>query len=112
MIGNFEPENLRGAQKQSCLGAWRVVRKSFLKIAADQVTQRAEPPQHRGGEPAREGAVAIGEGGQTRMCVLARQKIVERNAPPQNAVEDVGGNSSSGEAGNFRLRGSARARHT
>jgi hypothetical protein len=46
------------------------------------------------------------------MCVFARKKFVEGSSPPQNAVEDIGGNSSSGEAGNFRLRGSARTRHT
>src|SRR5215470_9190611 len=46
------------------------------------------------------------------MCAFARKKFVECRMPPQNAVEDIGGNSSSGEAGNFRLRGSARTRHT
>jgi hypothetical protein len=46
------------------------------------------------------------------MCVFTRQHFVERNPPPQNPVENIGGDSSSGEAGNFRLGGSARARHT
>src|SRR6476659_4574540 len=46
------------------------------------------------------------------MCAFAREKFVECRSPPQNAVEDIGGNSSSGEAGDFRLRGSARTRHT
>jgi hypothetical protein len=46
------------------------------------------------------------------MYVFAREKFVERNSPPQNAVEDISGDSSSGEAGNFRLWGSARTRHT
>jgi hypothetical protein len=46
------------------------------------------------------------------MCAFARKKFVECRSPPQNAVEDIGSNSSSGEAGNFRLRGSARTRHT
>src|SRR5262249_15793389 len=45
------------------------------------------------------------------MCAFARKKFVEGSSPPQNAVEDIGGNLSSGEAGNFRLRGSARTRH-
>jgi hypothetical protein len=46
------------------------------------------------------------------MRVLAGEHFVESNSPPQNAVEDIGSNSSSSEAGNFRLWGSARTRHT
>src|SRR6476660_10425231 len=46
------------------------------------------------------------------MCVLARELLIQGNAPPQNAVEDIGSNSSSSEAGNFRLGGRARTRHT
>src|SRR4029077_17936635 len=87
-------------------------RKALVEKSAEQMPQSAEPPQHGCGEPAHQGAVAFGKSGESRMCVLAREKFVECSSPPQNAVEDVGGNSSSGEAGNFRLRGSARARHT
>jgi hypothetical protein len=46
------------------------------------------------------------------MGVFAGQEVVEGDTPPQNTVENIGGNSSCGEAGNFRLRGSARTRHT
>ena len=46
------------------------------------------------------------------MCVLARELLIQGNSPPQNAVEDIGSNSSSSEAGNFRLGGRARTRHT
>jgi hypothetical protein len=46
------------------------------------------------------------------MGILAGEQFIERDSPPQNAVEDVGSYSSSSEAGNFRLWGSARTRHT
>lgn len=46
------------------------------------------------------------------MCVLARELLIQGDSPPQNAVEDIGSNSSSSEAGNFRLGGRARTRHT
>ena len=42
---------------------------------------------------------------------LAGQLLVERDLPPQDAVENVGGDPSGGEAGDFRLRGGARTRH-
>jgi hypothetical protein len=46
------------------------------------------------------------------MRVFAGEELVEGDAPPQNAVENVGGDSSSGKAGDFRLGRCARARHT
>src|SRR5262245_15203092 len=46
------------------------------------------------------------------MGAFAREQLVERDAAPQDAVEDVGGDSSSGEAGDFRLGRGAWARHT
>ena len=45
------------------------------------------------------------------MRAFAGKLLVERDAPPQHAVENVGGNPAGGEAGNFRLWGGARARH-
>jgi hypothetical protein len=42
---------------------------------------------------------------------LAGKLFVERDMPPQNAVENVGGYSTGGEAGDFRLGGGARSRH-
>ena len=67
------------------------------------MTQGAEAPQHSGDQPARQRAVAVSQRGKAGMGVFAGQEIVERNSPPQNAVENIGGDSSSGEAGNFRL---------
>src|SRR5262245_7213679 len=76
------------------------------------MAQRAESAQDGSCQTADQGAVAIGKGGQARMCIFAGQEVVQSYAPPQNPVEKIGGNSSSGEAGNFRLWGSARTRHT
>src|SRR5262245_45355234 len=76
------------------------------------MAQCAEPAKDGSGQSAGQGAVAIGQRGQSRMRLLAGKEVVERYVPPQNPVEKIGGNSSSGEAGNFRLWGSARARHT
>ena len=42
---------------------------------------------------------------------FARQLLVERDSPPQHAVENVGSDFAGGEAGNFRLGGGARTRH-
>jgi hypothetical protein len=42
---------------------------------------------------------------------FAGQLLIERDLPPQDAVENVGGDPSGGEAGDFRLRGGARTRH-
>ena len=112
MIGHFEPEDLRGADQQDGFGARRVGGKALVEKSAEQMAQGAEPPQHGGGEPAHQRAVAVGERGQAGMRVFAGQLLVERDAPPQNAVENVGGDSSGGEAGDFRLRGGARTRHT
>src|SRR5215475_1552450 len=76
------------------------------------MAQCPEPAQDGGCKPARQGAVAVGEGRQARMRALTGEQFVERNSPPENAIEDIGGNSSSGEAGDFRLWGSALTRHT
>ena len=45
------------------------------------------------------------------MGVFAGELLVERNLPPQHAVENVGGDPAGGEAGDFRLGGGARSRH-
>ena len=42
---------------------------------------------------------------------FAGQLLVERDLPPQDAVENVGGDPAGGEAGDFRLGGGARSRH-
>src|SRR4029453_3305526 len=106
------PQNLRRAEQQDRLNAWRIRRKSLFEESAEQMAQRAEATQDGSCQPAGQGAVAIRQGVQARMCMLAGEEVVECCAPLQNPVEKVGGNSSSGEAGNFRLGGSARARHT
>ena len=111
MIGHFEPEDLRGADQQNGFHARRVGGKAFLEKAAEQLPQRAEPPQHGGDKAAHQRAVAVGEPGQTGMGGLAGELLVERDLPPQDAVEDVGGDPSGGEAGDFRLGGGARSRH-
>ena len=111
VVGNLEPEDLRGAEQQNGLGARRVGGKSLVEETLEQMAQGAEPAQHGGGEPAHQRAVAVGERGEAGMRALARELLVERDAPPQHAVDDVGGNSAGGEAGDFRLRGGARSRH-
>jgi hypothetical protein len=40
------------------------------------------------------------------------QLLVERDALPQHAVENIGGNSTGSEAGDFRLGGGTRSRHS
>ena len=91
--------------------ARRVGGKALVEKAAEQMAQGAEPPQHGGGQPAHQRAVAVGERGEAGMGAFAGQLLVERDAPPQHAVEDVGGDPAGGEAGDFRLGGGARTRH-
>jgi hypothetical protein len=57
-------------------------------------------------------AITVSERGEAGMRALARQLLVERDAPPQHAVENFDGDPSGGEAGDFRLRGRARSRHS
>ena len=112
MIGHFEPENLCSTEQEDRFGPRRIGGKSLFKVAANQMTQCTEAAQNSCREPPRQGAVPLGKGRQSRMCVLARELLIQGNSPPQNAVEDIGSNSSSSEAGNFRLGGRARTRHT
>ena len=57
---------------------------------------------------ARSRSGSVGEAG---VGGFAGQLLVERDLPPQDAVENVGGDPSGGEAGDFRLRRGARSRH-
>jgi hypothetical protein len=82
VVRNLEPQNLRRAKQQDCLSAWRVGRKSLFQKSAKQMAQGAEPTQDSSYQPAGQGAVAIGKGRQTRMCVLAGEEVVERYPPP------------------------------
>ena len=111
MVGHFQPEDLRGADQQDGFHARRVGGKTLVEKSAEQVAQGAEPPQHGRGEPAHQRAVAVGERGQAGMGGLAGQLLVERGLAPQDAVENIGGDPSGGEAGDFRLRRDARTRH-
>jgi hypothetical protein len=103
---------LGGAKQQDCLGARGVGGKSLVEKTSNQMTQGAEPAQYRCRQAARQGAIAIGKRWQPRVCVLSGEKLVERNPSPQDAVENIGGNSSGCEAGDLRLGRSARTRHT
>src|SRR5262249_38387369 len=76
------------------------------------MAKRAKAPQDRRSQPARQRAVAVGKRGKARMSGFAGEKFVERDAAPQHAVEDIGGDSSGGKAGDFRLGRGARTRHT
>src|ERR1017187_7366073 len=111
MIGHFEPEDLRGANQQNGFHARRFGRKALVEKSAEHVVEGTKTPQHGGSEPAHQRAVAVGEGDQAGMGGLAGQLLVERDLPPQDAVENVGGDPSGGEAGDFRLWGGARTRH-
>ena len=111
MVGHFEPEDLRGAEQQDGFDARCFRRKSLVEKTADNVPQRAEPAHHRGGEAPHQRAVAVGERRQAGMRGPAGELFVERDLPPQYAVENIGGNAPGGEARDIRLRGGARSRH-
>ena len=75
------------------------------------MAQGAEPAQHGRDQPAHQRTVAVGERGDAGVDAFAGELLVERDSAPQNAVEDVGGDSTGGEAGDFRLGRCARTRH-
>ncbi len=111
VVGHLEPEDLHGADQQYGFDARRIARETLVEIAAEQMAQRAEPAQRGGGEPPHQRAVAFGQRRQARMGALAGELFVERDAPPQHAVENVGGDPARAKAGHFGLRGAARTRH-
>ncbi len=111
MVRHFQPEDLRRADQQNGLDARRVGGKALFEKSAEQVAQSAEPPQHGGGKPTHQRAVAVGEQRQAGMGRFARQLLVECDLPPQDAVENIGRDPTGSEAGDFRLRRDARARH-
>ena len=111
MVGHVKPEDLRGPDQQNGFGSRRFRRKSLLEEGGEQRAQGAEPPQHGGDQPAHQRAIAVGERGEARMRAFAGQLLVERDAPPQHAIENVGGDPSGSEAGDFRLGGGTRSRH-
>ena len=111
VIGHFQPQDLRGADQQNGFHARRLGRKTLVEKPTEQLAQGAEPAQHGGGEPAHQRTVAVGERGKAWMRGLAGKLLVERDFPPQHAVENVGGYPAGGEAGYFRLGGGARSRH-
>jgi len=103
MVGNLEPKNLSRPEQEDGLGARRVRGKSLFEKSPNQMAKCAKAPQNRRSQPARQRAVAVGKCGKARMGVFAGEKLVERDAAPQHAVEDIGGDSSGGKAGDFRL---------
>jgi hypothetical protein len=57
--------------------------------------QGAEAPQHRGGEMAHQGAVALGE----FVKLAGLEQFVQRALAAKHAGDDVGGDAARGEAG-------------
>ena len=111
VVGHFEPEDLHRADQQDGLDARGIAGETLVEIAGEQMAQGAEPAQRGGGEPAHQRAVALGQRREARVGALAGELLVERDAPPQHAVENVGGDPAGGEAGDFGLGGTARTRH-
>ncbi len=95
VVGHLEPENLRGADQQRGLDPRRVGGKTALEQQAEQMAQRAEPPQHRRHHGAHQRAVAIGERRQRRMRLVV-ELLVERPPSAQHRLDDVGGDSAGG----------------
>jgi len=111
VIGHVEPEDLCGANQQNDLHPRRVGGKALLKEPGKEMAQRAQPPQHGGGQPAHQRAVTVSERGKTAMRAFAAELFVECNAATQHAVENVSRDPAGGEPGNFRLRRCARTHH-
>ena len=98
MIGHVEPQDLRRAEQQRGLDLRRVGRSAALEQPAEQVPQRAQPPQHQRDQRAHQRAVAVGERCQAGMRLVV-ELLVERPAPLQHRREDVGRDAAGGEPG-------------
>ena len=103
MIGHVEEKDLRRADQQCDLDARGIARKAALEKFPDQMMQRAEPAQHRRDQLAGERAVALGERHEARMRVTFQLRV-ERAAPAQHVVEDVGRDAAGGKPWDFRGR--------
>ena len=71
MIGHVEEKNLRRADQERGLGARRLLRQATLDEEADQMAQRAKPPQYRSDQTPHQSAVAVRERDQAGMRSLA-----------------------------------------
>ena len=92
MVGDLQKEDLRCAKEQRCLHERRLRGRTPFQKKRDEMAQRAEPAQHRRGERPRERAVALGKRGKAEGSGTgAVQHPIERTAPTQHAVDDVGG---------------------
>ena len=92
MIGYVEEEDLRGADQERGLDPRRLLRRAVIEKDPDQMAQRAQPAQHRGGESPHQRAVALGQAGKSRMRGGAVEHFVERAPAAQHVLDDVGGN--------------------
>ncbi len=95
MVGHIEKQDLRRTDKQRGLDPRRLRRQTAFEQNAEQMTQGAEPAQHRRDDGAGERAVALFERIKLGCTV---EQIVERVPPAQHAVDDVGGDAADGEA--------------
>ena len=104
MVGHVEKQDLRGSDQQHGFDARRILGKAGVEELPQQMAQRADAAQHGGDELAHQRAVALGERRKPRMRIRAVELGVERTMAAQHIVQDVGGDATGGEAGNFRGR--------
>ena len=86
VIGHVEKQDLRCADQQDRFDLRRLARQAALELAGQQMPQRAEPPQHRRDDGARQRAVALGQ----RAEPAGFEQLVERTLLAQHAADDVG----------------------
>ena len=60
MVGHVEEEDLRGADQERALDARRFLRQTAFEENADEMAQRAEPPQHHRDQRSRQRPIAVG----------------------------------------------------
>ena len=102
VVGNVEPKNLRGADKQGSFNARRLRGSALFEEQAEQMTQRPEPPQHRRDEPPGQRAIALGQGRKSGVRLRAVKLLVERATAAQHVFEDVGRDLAGGQPGSLR----------
>ena len=101
VIGHVHPEDLRRADQERALRARRVSRNSAVEQAREQMTERAEPAQDGGDQPAHQRTVAVGERFQPGMRAGALELVVEGAVTMQHTVQNVSGNPPCREARHF-----------
>ena len=111
VIRHVHPENLRSAEQQRGFRALRIGRHAAIEQPRQHEAQRAETAQHGRDQPAHQRAVAVAQGLHCGMRGRTVELIVQRAAPHQHVVDDVGSDPARGKSRRVGRRSEFRLSH-